>query len=387
MATERLLVVEETNEADVEAALDRSTGGAGAAGVLALVAEADREAAVPLLQRLCRSRGLSLRGAVFPALVSGSRFLSRGVALLSLDAPPTAGLHGPLPADRHARAAAVERIGGDLVRGIERPHDTSLLLVFDAMVPDVSSLLDALYLALADGVHYLGVNAGSETFRPMPCLFDEERQLQDGFLTLLLPGHPGAVVEHCYQAPERKISATATEGNRIVTIEWRPAFEVYGELIRDVYGIAIDRESFYRYAVHFPFGLVRADGEIIVRIPVALEEDGSLFCVGEVPPHALLTLLRAPAVDSAATVERLAAGLARLTGGGAPSEALLAFYCAGRRLHLGERAADELSSLAARAGAGRVAGALSLGEIGHTKQWGYPLFHNGAILCCPWGAA
>jgi len=35
--------------------------------------------------------------------------------------------------------------------------------------------------------------------------------------------------------------------------------------------------------LHFPFGIIRANHEVLVRIPVALEEDGSLFCVGEVP--------------------------------------------------------------------------------------------------------
>ena len=383
MSGENLVVHEAAPGEEVGAVLDLWKARFPDGGVLALAAEADREDAVPLLQGLCRARGIPLRGAVFPALVSGGRFLRHGVVLLRLDSLPLARIYSPLAPADPSRPAVVEELCADVVSRLERPRDTSLLLVFDAMVPDISTLLDALYLRLADGVRYLGVNAGSETFRPMPCLFDEEREIQDGVLALLLPGHPGAVVDHGYQAPERKISATATEGNRIITIDWRPAFEVYQEVVREEYGVPIDRETFYRYAVHFPFGIVRADGQIIVRIPVALEADGSLFCVGEVPPHALLTLLRAPAVDSAATVERLARGLEQLHGDTTGTE-LLAFYCAGRRLHLGERAETELAELAARTAARSVAGALSLGEIGHSMLWGYPLFHNGAILCCRW---
>lgn len=386
MVPVRSVVIETVGEAPVAEPLDRWRAECPGCGVLALVAEADRPAAVPLLQALCRGRGIPLRGAVFPALVAGDRFLGHGLVLLRLDVMPFAPILAPLPAAQPARQAAVEELAAQLLARLERPRATALFLVFDAMVPDVASLLDVLYLKLADGVRYFGVNAGSETFRPMPCLFDEEREAQGGVLALLLPGHPGAVVEHGYQAPERTISATATEGNRIQTIDWRPAFEVYQEEIREEYGLAVDRESFYRHAVHFPFGLVRADGEILVRIPVALEDDGSLFCVGEVPANALLTPLRAPAVDSGWTVDRLAQGLATLQGRDlGPESELLAFYCAGRRLHLGERAATELAALAERTGTRRIAGALSLGEIGHPMRWGYPLFHNAAILCCGWG--
>lgn len=352
-------------------------------GVLALVAEKDRENGVRLLQKLCSDSGIPLRGAVFPALLAQDRFQDRGCVLLRFDVMPFAGIYAPLrPFDRTA-----ERVIGLLARDVadrlDRPRESALFLIFDAMVANIATILDELYLKLADRVRYMGVNAGSETFRTMPCLFDNDRTTQDGVLAVLLQDHPGAVVEHGYQAPEQMISATSTEGNRIISIDWRPAFDIYRETARAEYGVEIDRDNFYEVAVHFPFGIIRADGEIIVRIPVALEEDGSIFCVGEIPPNALLTLLRAPGVDARQTVETLARGLDGLYGPLAGTD-LLTFYCAGRRIHLGEGAEAELAGLRKRTGPARQAGALSLGEIGHSLQRGYPCFHNGALLCSRW---
>ena len=60
----------------------------------------------------------------------------------------------------------------------------SLFLIFDAMVPNIASVVDGIYLALANRVEYAGVNAGSETFQPMPCLFDGERVVGNGLLGL-----------------------------------------------------------------------------------------------------------------------------------------------------------------------------------------------------------
>lgn len=352
-------------------------------GVLALLPEAERDA-VAGLQALCARHKVPLVGAVFPALIEGEAFRTHGVWLLRFPTMPHVALHANLPRDAEGAARAAGEIAADVRARLGDAQEATLFLLFDAMVPNIATLLDELYLGLANRVHYMGVNAGSETFKPMPCLFDGERLIQNGVLVLLLEPHRGAILEHGYAAPARMRMATSTEGNRIAQIDWRPAFDVYRELVSTQFGVEITPGNFYEYAVHFPFGIVRANHEILVRIPVALEADGSLFCVGEVPPNALLTLLEAPAVDSVHTLDTLVAGLAAQHASLADHELLL-FYCAGRRLHLGvEAATRELAALAQRIQTVGIAGALSLGEIGSSTQWGYPLFHNATLVATCW---
>lgn len=351
------------------------------AAVLALVPEAQR-AQVPRIQERARAAGLGLVGAVFPALVKDEGFVSEGAWLLRFDERPVVVLEDAPPAIE-AQSATAERLVTKLRPHLEGSEPRSLFLVCDALNPSVATLLDELYLRLADRVAYTGANAGSETFQPIPCLFDETRFVERGVLALLLARRSGASIAHGYPVPEKLTTATSTAGNRIVQIDWRPAFDVYRELAREQYGIEIDRESFYASGVHFPFGVVRANGVILVRIPVALEQDGSLFCIGEVPANSVLTLLKAPTVDSAGTVDALVTELAR-----APSTAdrdVLLFYCAGRRLHVGiEGACEEIRALKDRSAATHVAGALSLGEIGSGARWDYPLFHNAALVASRW---
>jgi hypothetical protein len=334
------------------------------------------------LQAFCAARGIALRGALFPRLVVDAKFSDAGAWLLPFATAPAGFLLDALPKDADAAARAIAdaveaRLPGDAAT------PSTLFMIFDAMVPNIASILEALYLRLADRVAYAGVNAGSETFQPMPCLFDAERLVGDGVLCLLLPGAAGAALDHGYAAPPEIITATATQGNRVMSIDWRPAFEVYQEQVRDLYDVTLTRENFYEYAIHFPFGILLANNEFIVRIPVALETDGSLFCVGEVPENAMMVLLRAPRVDSARSVGRISEIL-RDGFGGLGDRHLLTFYCAGRRLHLGDAADAELARLAEANGGARLAGALSLGEIGSLGQWGYPQFHNATLVCRPW---
>lgn len=355
-------------------------------GVLALLPEGE-EGGVKRLQAVCARHAVPLAGAVFPALIEGDAFRSQGVWLARLDVMPFVALHEELPHDAAGAATVAEQIGAELRAQITGDAPVTLFLLFDALVPNISTLLDELYVQLANRVNYVGVSAGSETFQPMRCLFDSSRTIGDGVLLLLLQPHLGAMLAHGYGAPPKMISATSTQGNRIRQIDWRPAFEVYQELVRAQSGVEVTRDNFYQHAVHFPFGIIRANQEILVRIPVALEDDGSLFCVGEVPSNAVLTLLEAPRIDSQHTLDQLVQGLREINGELAGSEMLL-FYCAGRRLHLGlEAAAGELEDFRRLTDAEPVAGALSLGEIGSSQQWGYPLFHNATLVGLRWGRA
>lgn len=270
-----------------------------------------------------------------------------------------------------AVSAALAGVGDDV-----RPP--TLFMIFDGLVPDIASLLYALFLQEGKRVVYAGVCAGSESFQPMPCLFDEQQLLGGGVLGFLLPAEVGqVVVRHDYPVSQSTMRATSAVGNRIDTIDHRPAFAVYQEVIKQEYGIDLTRDNFYDYAVHFPFGLITAV-DVLVRIPVAFGEDGSLSCVGEVPPNSMLRLLKAPAPENSSCIASIAAQLGK---GKTALHSLLAFYCAGRRMHLGAGAASEIEQLEVATGASSIIGALSLGEIDQLQDLSIPRFHNAALVC------
>jgi hypothetical protein len=60
-----------------------------------------------------------------------------------------------------------------------------------------------------------------------------------------------------------------------------------------------------------------ANQQLLIRIPVALEDDGSVFCVGEVPENAVLMMMQAPPVPGDECVRQVLAPAAapRLAAG------------------------------------------------------------------------
>lgn len=352
-------------------------------GVCVMLPENEKDKVV-LLQGISKRFDIPLVGAVFPALLKDGQFATQGAWLFGFKQMPWYELYEHLPTDQQEMDRRVEEIAGDIRRQIDHVPNITLFMLFDSMVPNVGSILDGLYLHLANRVFYAGGNAGSESFQPMPCLFDSQRFIQGGLLAILITQHKGAILEHGYQGQEKISYATSTQGNCISQIDWQPAFEVYQKLVSDYYGEKVTAQNFYQYGVHFPFGIMRANHHMVVRIPVGLAEDGSLFCVGEVPANSVLTLIRAPTVQTTETMQALKKGLNGLYGK-TDGEDLLLFYCAGRRMHLGiESAEKELAAFHETTHAKQVAGALSLGEIGGSTLMGYPLFHNATLVAMRW---
>lgn len=350
-------------------------------GLLALVPEAEKDG-VALLQTQARARQLPLCGAVFPALVTDHGFVNDGVWLICFSKAPATLLVPELAQNGLPKLVA----GVEQLLPMQASRDSAapptMFLVFDGLLPNIGTLLDGLYQARSGGLLYAGVNAGSETFQSIACVFDADQCLAEAALALLLPTGSEVVLSHGYPVSERLMMATSTLGNRVDSIDHQPAFEVYQSVIRQEYGVNVTRDNFYEHAVHFPFGVITAI-DVLVRIPVAFNDDGSLICVGEVPPNSMLRLLRAPDLNSSECVANIASALHAQAGDPAGTGALLTFYCAGRRMHFGAAAVEELAQLKSATGSSCLFGALTLGEIDSLKDLRFPRFHNAAMLCLP----
>lgn len=346
-------------------------------GAIALVAEADK-ARVPALQAVLRELDMPMIGGVFPELIVDSRFQRSGVLLTQLPSMRPYRLLTDLSPERH-HASAVAAIS-ELV-DTSLPDGGAVFMLLDGLYQHTATLMADLYADLGDACHYAGASAGSETFQPTPCLFDAHQMTDKGMLAVALPHHPGAVLVHHYSVADDVLVVGASVGNRITRINGRPAFEQYAEWVAHHHGAQVTRENFYSMGVHFPFALVRAHGDVLIRVPVDVDPDGALLCTGEVPEGALLSIAKAIEPGDMSAVDTLVDQRRRLGGSNE-----MFFYCAGRRMHLGPNGAElELKGLQERLGGTPVLGALTLGEVGCRTSRGYPLFHNASIVCLPMG--
>ena len=328
------------------AALDDATnavqGASGVRSLIVLLAEGQGWSA-SALDAWARRQTLPLLGGVFPRVLAQRRLLAHGGVVV--------GLPWAAPVHRIALAAQPQ-IPAALAQA------ASLLVLTDGLGAHIQPLIDALYNEVGVGVRTVGGGCGSLSLRQQPCVLTAQGFEADVAAVAALPVPLTLGVRHGWQPLDAGLVLEATEaqGNVVHTLNWEPALTVYRRLVEPVAGVAIDADNFFEVAKAFPLGLLRADGEFIVRDPIRVEGE-ALVCVGAVRPHTTLTLL----TGSPQTLLQAAGDLGRLS---APTvSGRLVFDCISRVLFLGEDSGFSAELQRLVPDEVPTAGALTLGEV------------------------
>jgi hypothetical protein len=158
--------------------------------------------------------------------------------------------------------------------------------------------------------------------------------------------------------------ATRTRRNVIAELNWRPALDVYREVVEKDSGQRLTEQIFYDVRQRYPFGIHREGCEDVVRDPIAFTERGELVCVGDVPENAVLNVLTGRKADLVAAARR-AVRDCRADPSARPAHCLVA-DCLSRSLFLEREFGRELRAVKdglAVDGESAPQGALTIGEI------------------------
>jgi hypothetical protein len=238
--------------------------------------------------------------------------------------------------------------------------------------------METLYLELGSEPVYAGGGCGSLSLTQQPCVITPEGVGQDVAALVAIEAQAGVGVRHGWQPLDEALllEATATEGNVIHSLNWRPAFEVYREVLAH-HGAVVTAEDFFTVAKAYPLALVRPRGELIVRDPIRVEGQ-SLVCVGAVPPQATLTILHGDADSLLTAAQHLdVAARGNISQHGAAAQGRLIFDCISRVLFLDARFAEEAARLVPDTLP--TAGALTLGEVACTGDEALSFYNKTAV--------
>jgi len=188
----------------------------------------------------------------------------------------------------------------------------------------------------------------------------------------------GIGVSHGWSRVGDPVLVTASEANRVLELDDRPALDVYLERLGAPAEAASDPAAFTRFATTHPLGLQRRRGEQVRCVNEASFADRALVCAGQVPQGGLTWAMEGDeesVLEASATACRDA--LASLDG--RPALGLLAFDCIGRRGILGDHGIQrEVERITTVAHGAPVAGFYTYGEIARTH--GQSGLHNQTLV-------
>lgn len=261
-----------------------------------------------------------------------------------------------------------------------RPHQV-LMMLSDALGGDQQEVIRGAYGVAGASIPLVGGCAGDDFKMQGTYQFYGDRVLQDAVVAAGVGSDSplGIGVHHGWSKVGEPVLVTRSGGNRVYTLDDRPALDVYLERHDAPEEAGSDEAAFNAFAITRPLGLSRRSAEEGVRMVAGANfEDRSLGLIAEVPQDGLAWFMEGDEESVlGATDEACAAAIGAI--GDRPPLGLLAFDCAARRGVLGDEGISrEVERVTRQADGAPVAGFYSYGEIARTS--GVSGFHNQTIV-------
>jgi hypothetical protein len=294
-------------------------------------------------------------------------------------APMTSALplvSGSTYADQAARemARAFQAEESDLTRF----H--SALVLTDALAGHADDLIAALSVHTRGTHTFFGGGAGDDARFSKTHVFLGTEAYTDAAVALeMISEKPiGIGVRHGWEKGSALMRVTESEGMRLVSLDGAPASEAIAAYAQET-GQAFDAADPLGFFLHNVLGIDTGNG-LKLRVPLAVNPDGSLTCAAEIPEGAALYVMRTAnhsAADAAASATQDAVEQLQ----GHTPEVALFFDCVATRLRLGTGFGLELSALQRSLGSARYAGCNTYGQIARAPGQ-FSGFHNCTAVVC-----
>lgn len=343
-------------------------------------------------QAFMRAAAAALPGTVVVgATTSGAAFTERGTTQDGV----VAGIIGGPEVDFDVAVApslsgdpeqSIARAASSLVDASRRRmlRSASVVTLADPYACEGDRLLAALVASTPPHWHHLGATAGDNWAFDRTLVFANGEILTNAavLIGLFTAAGPQLGVQHgwCAVAEARELTVTAIEGNRLLTLDEKPAARVYAEELARL-GLVPSADAPIAQTVTCELGARTMYGELKIRAPIAFNDDGSITLASGVPRGTVLTVVSSSAdalIDSARSLsDRVLTKFADRGVAGA-----LVFDCGARLKLLGDRYAEETAAFSG----GRSFPIVGLAGYGEIAKFGGSVegFHNATAVMAAW---
>lgn len=259
------------------------------------------------------------------------------------------------------------------------PYRSALVLT-DALAGYVDEIIHEMMILTGGTYQLFGGGAADDAKFDRTHVFIGTKAYTDAIVVLeMLSKKPiGLGVRHGWKPASRAMRVTEAQGNRLVSLNATPTVEVF-EAHAQATGQTFNRADALPFFLHNVIGIETGDGYKL-RVPLALNDDGSISCAAEVPVGGTVRIMVADAA-SACEAARQAAQAALAGLDGAEHAGSLLFDCAATRLRLGREFGHELEAVGEALGSENFAGCNTYGQIARSTGQ-FSGFHNCTAVVC-----
>jgi hypothetical protein len=330
------------------------------------------QSSVPLetVEKLLMNSSKPVFGGIFPYVLFDKSLMSTAIVLISFSVRYQMAIIQDL--------TNREQVEHELQRQLPWQNmERGTLFVFVHGISDgVQRLIDGMFNQYGLETNYIGGGCGTLQNWRLPCVITPHGILSDAAILVLADVPSGIGVSHGWQSVSHAFKVTEVKDNEIISINWRPALEVYRSVVEDHAGIRFSELPFSEIARAYPFGIAKLADELVIRD--AIDVNGTnIVCVGNVRCGSYVHIMHGkPDYVSAAASKAKRRALESLKG--REPELMLFMDCISRVLFLGELFAREITHVSMENIP--LTGALTLGEIANNGYDYLELYNKTCVV-------
>jgi len=343
-----------------------STAGIEAVKGMVLLATPHAELLSTEFESVLANLEVPVFGGIFPEIFHDGERKDTGAVVVSLFTEPFVTTVSDLsdPDTNHRES---------LDPNVPTNYETAFVFV-DAYATGIDSIIDSLFRTYSVALDFIGGGAGTLDDDHGPCLFTNKGVIEDAAVIAAINQPITVGVKHGWKEIDGPFRVTDATGSTIETLDGKPAFSIYRDIIEEAAGRTITKENFFEVAKSYPFGITRMDAEQIVRDPFSVDADGSITCFGTVSEGEFVAILEANP-RSLINAARTASATARR---GSSADMLVFFDCISRVLYLEDEFDRELAAVTPEERP--LFGALTIGEIANDGSGHLDYYTKTAVV-------
>jgi hypothetical protein len=259
------------------------------------------------------------------------------------------------------------------------PHRSALVMA-DALAGHTDRLVEELTLKTSGNYRFFGGGAGDDGRFQATHVFAGREAHTDAVVALeILSARPvGVGVAHGWEPAGKGMRVTEAQGKRLVSLNGMPAVHAFQEHA-ELTGQRLNLQDPMPFFLHHVLGIRTGEGYRL-RVPLAIQDDGSVLCAAAVPEGSVVHIMKTSA-QSAVQAARQAATDALRALGGHPPAAAFVFDCVASRLRLGREFENELDACARLLAPAGFVGCNTYGQIARAEGQ-FSGFHNCTAVVC-----
>lgn len=260
----------------------------------------------------------------------------------------------------------------ELICDAIHPNANTIWVYVDCFSNNKTVFIESLYENLGYSYTYVGGGAGSLTFEQIPSVFNNTGIYKNAAILAFANTNLSLGVAHGWAPISDKLKVTKTNGNKIVSIDWKPAVEVYKAIVEQHANSKFNDKAFFELAKSYPLGMVKVGGDIIVRDPIMIQ-DNELVIVDRVNEGEFVQVLNGDMnslLNGAKNAKLLAYGKENYKN-------VFCIDCISRVLYMNDDFQNEIDIIK---GSQTLNGVLTIGEIANNSQTFLEIFNKTTVV-------